>query len=97
MAQTDLFGHTPAQSELFASHEAVRIVPQPTAETVRHKMLFMLEQLRKAERMPWPADKARLNAVIFPQMADWLPKEEREQLCFEFKRELERVRLAEAA
>lgn len=66
-----------------------------TPESVREKMLGMIAQLRAADRMPWPDRKVRINEVIFPQMANWLPKDEGEQLCFLFKQEL--TRLAQAA
>jgi hypothetical protein len=32
--------------------------------------------------------------TVFPNMAKWLPKEEAEQLSFEFAREIERLRRA---
>jgi hypothetical protein len=35
--------------------------------------------------------------VVFPQMARWLPDEERDQLCFEFAQEVERIALLMAA
>lgn len=33
----------------------------------------------------------RYHEVVFPQMANWLPREEADQLCFEFAKELERI------
>jgi hypothetical protein len=95
MVQTDLFGHQPSQSELFApqSTAAPEAVPV-TPESVRSKMLLMLDQLRAADHMPWPERKVRINEVIFPQMANWLPEEEAAQLCFAFTREIERLKLA---
>lgn len=33
---------------------------------------------------PWSAETTRLHQLIFPQMANWLPVEEREQMCLEF-------------
>lgn len=40
---------------------------------------------------------SRYNKVVFPRMARWLPDDERDQLCFEFFRELERIELLMAA
>ena len=34
---------------------------------------------------------------MFPQTTRWLPDDERDQLCFEFFRELERIELLMAA
>ncbi|MGJ0397075.1 MAG: hypothetical protein ACR65U_12695 [Methylocystis sp.] len=43
---------------------------------------------------PWPPETTRLNRLIFPQMANWLPESERDQLRFEFEAELKRLNLA---
>lgn len=94
MTQTDLFGHKPNQGELFAEQKRIRRSEIVTAEEVRAKMLLMLEQARNAQTMPWPERKARINEVIFPQMANWLPKEEADQLRFEFAQEIERLKRA---
>ncbi|MFM9972941.1 MAG: hypothetical protein ACKVON_00015 [Beijerinckiaceae bacterium] len=48
---------------------------------------------RQALHFP-PHKKTRLNRVIFPQMSNWLPPHEREQLCFAFESELKRLNLA---
>lgn len=39
----------------------------------------------------WDTRTYRYNKVVFPQMTRWLPDDERDQLCFEFFRELERI------
>jgi hypothetical protein len=44
--------------------------------------------------MPWPERKARMWQTVFPQMANWLPDDEAGQLCFEFAREIERLKAA---
>lgn len=94
MAPNDLFGHKPGQGELFSDQKRVRRSETVTPQEVRAKMLLMLEQARNAETMPWPEQKARINEVIFPQMAKWLPKEEADQLRFEFRQEFARLRRA---
>jgi hypothetical protein len=45
----------------------------------------------------WDLRTYRYNKVVFPQMTRWLPDDERDQLCFEFFRELERIELLMAA
>lgn len=92
--QPDLFGRAPAQGELFRAAGPKPQVAPVTPESVRAKMLGMLAQLRAAERMPWPERTARINEAIFPQMANWLPKDEGDQLRFAFEREMERLKLA---
>jgi hypothetical protein len=85
MRQTDLF------SEFgFSENESER----PDPNLVRDKLVAMLREVREAQQMPWPSKTARVNEIVFPQMANWLPKDEAEQLCFEFAQEIERLKLA---
>jgi hypothetical protein len=91
----DLFGHRPAQGDLFGG-EAPRVArPQVDPEKIRLWLDAMLSDLRSAETgSPWPHETTRLNRVIFPQMSNWLPPHEREQMCFAFESELKRLNLA---
>jgi hypothetical protein len=62
---------------------------------IRHRLHAMLADIRSAKRRsPWPPETTRLNQLLFPQMANWLPTEERDQLRFEFELELKRLDLA---
>ena len=94
--QPDLFGHRPAQGSLFGEGDdrlqapAQRILPDP--EKVRHRLNALLEKARSAEKMPWSERDARMWQIVFPNMANWLPDEEAEQLRFEFAREMERLK-----
>lgn len=45
----------------------------------------------------WDRRTYRYNKVVFPQMSRWLPDDERQQLCFAFFHELERIELLMAA
>ncbi len=92
--QNDLFGEHRGQGELFAKQKVPRRSEHVTPDEVRAKMLQMLDQLKASDEMPWPERTARINEVIFPQMSRWLPEDEAEQLCLEFRREYERVLLA---
>lgn len=98
----DLFSHeeTPAASDgqisMFGEGEGripnpkmPDIVPDP--ERVRQKLRGLLETARRADRMPWEPRKARMWQTVFPQMANWLPDDERDQLRFEFAQEMERL------
>lgn len=96
--ETDLFGHGPAQGSLFGVGEdrlqapAQRHTPDP--EKVRQRLKALLETARSAETMPWPEREARVWQIVFPNMANWLPQDEAEQLRFEFAREMERLKRA---
>ena len=94
---TDLFGD--GQQSLFGDGEDRIPHPKtqahtPDPERVREKLRALLDTARKAERMPWDARKAAMWQIVFPQMANWLPDDEANQLRFEFAQELERLRLA---
>jgi hypothetical protein len=54
----------------------------------------VLERARAAPDEPWPEKKQRVWTIVFPNMAKWLPEDEAVQLCFEFAREIERLKLA---
>jgi hypothetical protein len=91
----DLFGHTPPQADLFADEPARAERKQVDPDKIRLWMESMLSDLRGAEgSSPWPHETLRLNQVIFPQMSNWLPAEERAQMCFAFESELKRLNLA---
>ena len=44
--------------------------------------------MRAAGAMPWSEKDCRIYKKVFPQMTNWLPKEEAAQLCLEFETEL---------
>jgi hypothetical protein len=94
----DLFGHGPAQGSLFGDGEnrlhapVRRYLPDP--EKVRRRLNGLLEKARSAEKMPWSERDARMWQMVFPNMANWLPDDEAEQLRFEFAREMERLKAA---
>jgi hypothetical protein len=75
----------------------------PKAETVdpeevRAELLEILETARNAqEAAPWDRRTHQFHAIVFPQMARWLPEEEAQQLCFEFAIELKRIEALLAA
>ena len=93
----DLFGFKPAQGDLFANEPARNDgvgVADPAA--VRARLHKLLAEARAAQsRPPWNERTTRMYQIVFPQMANWLPDSEAEQLRFEFERELRR--LTEAA
>lgn len=96
--QVDLFGHRPAQGSLFGAGEDRLQAPVrsylPDPEKVRRRLHALLEAARSSETMPWPEREACVWQTVFPNMANWLPEEEAEQLRFEFAREMERLRRA---
>lgn len=90
----DLFANKPAQGDLFAGLEEPRpdweVKVDP--EMIRLRLRQLLAQARATEEgLPWPYEKTRMWRVVFPQMANWLPHEEAEQLRAEFRAELERL------
>jgi hypothetical protein len=99
METSDLFGPAAGQHSLFG--ESGDRIPNPAPpshlpnpEDVRRRLQTLLAQAREADRMPWPERKARMWQIVFPQMANWLPDDEADQLRFEFAQEIERLKLA---
>lgn len=93
----DLFGHTSAQGDLFGSDAASVAPGRPKVdpEMIRRRLLSMLSDVRATQDgSPWSHETTRLNQLLFPQMSNWLPQEERDQLRFEFEAELKRLNLA---
>jgi hypothetical protein len=87
--EPDLFG----PSQLGLGLEDTR--PDPTKidpNEIRRELIAILEIARAArDEAPWDRRTHRYHQVVFPQMANWLPDDEAEQLCFEFAKELERI------
>lgn len=87
-AQLDMFS---AQDDLFPSEP---VVYRADPDKVRRKLLRILAEAKAAERAPWDRSTQRLYQTIFPQMANWLPDDEAEQLRLEFRCELKRLDIA---
>lgn len=96
----DLFGATPGneQESLFGEGDDRLKAPvqsyAPDPERARRKLHVVLERARSADVMPWSEREVRMWQTVFPQMANWLPQDEAEQLCFAFSQEIERLKLA---
>lgn len=94
MSKSDLFEDFAPQGDLF-SNEPVqqrKVVDFPSE--ARARLLKLLAQARAAAALPWSERDTRKWEILFPQMAEWLPDDEANQLCFEFAQELERLRNA---
>ena len=94
---TDLFGN--GQHSLFG--ESGDRIPNPMTESyapdpdrIRERLQGLLATARNASHMPWNDRDRRMWQVVFPQMANWLPDDEANQLRFEFAQELERLQQA---
>jgi hypothetical protein len=70
----------------------------PDQDEVRGDLVSILEAARAVTAGSlWDRRTYLYNKTVFPQMSRWLPDDERDQLCFEFARELERIELLLAA
>jgi len=98
MDEADLFGYSPVQESLFGSGEdrlqAPRKSSLPDPNIVRIRLKELLEKARSADIMPWSDRDARMWQAVFPQMTNWLPKDEAIQLRLEFAQEMDRLRRA---
>lgn len=77
---------------------AKRVSYEPDPDEVREDLQIILASARAvtADAM-WDERTYRYNKIVFPQMTNWLPDDERNQLCFEFAQEMERIELLRAA
>jgi hypothetical protein len=93
--QGDFFG----PNQLALGLEDTR--PDPTQidpQEIREELTALLATARAArDTAPWDRRTHRYHQVVFPQMANWLPDDERNQLCFAFAAELERIEALLAA
>jgi hypothetical protein len=89
--QPDLF-LPDEQPELFEDRPSQGVSADP--DEVRAEMHALLAELRAAKTMPWSEDDLGFHQLVFPQMSNWLPKDEAAQLCFEFEAELARLKAA---
>jgi hypothetical protein len=89
----NLFGFKPAQGDLFANEPACNNgVGVADPDDIRARLHKMLAEARAAQsRPPWNERTTRMYQIVFPQMANWLPDSEAEQLRFEFEREMRRL------
>lgn len=91
----DLVPHNASadQLSLFGSDAPSPLVPSviPDAELVRRRLNAVLTTARAAHQMPWSERDTRMWRTVFPQMANWLPDDEADQLRFEFAQEIERL------
>jgi hypothetical protein len=86
MSQLDLFPQ---------STQAVS--PIPSADVVRARFEDMLARLRSATSdLPFNARELAYWRVVTPQMANWLPRAEREAICAEFSDHISRLSKASA-
>ena len=97
---TDIFGASVEEEQLslFGVGEG-RMPPPvrtftPDPADVRQRLHTLLSVARQAREMPWPERDARMWQTVFPQMANWLPDDEANQLRFEFAQEIERLKAA---
>ncbi|MGC6330085.1 hypothetical protein [Rhizorhabdus sp. FW153] len=93
----DLFGGA-AQLGFDLGDSAAAPSYEPDRDEIRRELQDLLNEARSAQsECPWDERTFKYHKVVFPQMANWLPEDERDQLRFEFAREVERIELLLAA
>jgi hypothetical protein len=98
LQMADLFDSGPNQLGLDLGDSETSRSYEPDRSEIRSELIAVLETARAAvKEVPWDERTRRYHKVVFPQMARWLRDDERDQLCFEFAREIERLELLIAA
>ncbi len=89
--QPDFF--RPAQGDLFTDEPSRNPgVGVANPDEVRRRLHKMLAEARAAAHAPpWNERTTRVYQIVFPQMANWLPEAEAEQLRLEFESEIRRL------
>jgi hypothetical protein len=90
-SQLSLFGEDPSERTGVEQNAAVY---RADPDEVRAELLSVLAQARAARSFPWDARRALYWRTVFPQMANWLPDEEAQQLRLEFEMEIRRLEAA---
>ena len=95
---SDSHGSGPAQFGFDLGDAPAPVSYAPDPQEVRAELLDILAVARSAEgTSPWDERTLRYHKTVFPQMARWLPDDERDQLCFEFAEAAERIEMLLAA
>lgn len=85
------------QPDLFPTTAAIdapaALDPETMRARVRPRLAALLAEARAAEENPWTAERTRVHAHIFHNMANWLPAAERDAVRAAFVVEL--IRLGE--
>lgn len=85
-----------SQSDLFLSEPEAFEEPSPPSgkadpETIRLRLVSLLEVARRSATMPWSEREQRMWQIAFPQLANWLPPDEAAGLRLAFAREMQRL------
>jgi hypothetical protein len=89
--QLDLFGES--QPEPSGSAEPPGVY-RADPEKVRAELLRVLAKVRAAQSFPWEGRRTLYWRTVFPQMTNWLPDAEADQLRLEFATEMRRLEAA---
>ena len=86
----------PAQLDMFAQLETPEKKKPPAGsyiapEEVRPELQEVLAQARAATTIPWDERRTIYWRTVFPQMCNWLPPDERDQMRAEFAAEMKRL------
>jgi hypothetical protein len=88
------FNTGPAQFGLDLDDSAPAKFYEPDRDEIRQELNEILMQARDAANSPpWDERTFQYNKVVFPQMANWLPEDERDQLRLAFAKEVERIEM----
>lgn len=80
------------QIDLFAAAGPAKQIPQtPDPDAIRVRLVGILDELRASERLPWTPTQLRSWLHVFPNMANWLPADERDRLRQDFAAEIARL------
>jgi hypothetical protein len=94
----DMFDSAPKQLGFDLSDQSKPESELPDPDEIREELQAILTIAKRAQDYcPWDERTFKYHKTVFPQMANWLPEDERDQMRFEFAQEIERIELLMAA
>ena len=88
----DLFDSGPKQLGFDMGDSTPVRALEPDRDVIRAELEAILATAQAAiDALPWDERTFRYHKVVFPQMARWLSDDQRNQLCFDFAREVARL------
>lgn len=79
------------QADLFAGQPVAAPSYLPDPAKVRAKLHSVLAKAKAAPEREWSEKDRSFYETVFPQMTNWLPKDEATSLCAEFDAQLARL------
>jgi hypothetical protein len=90
--RTDIFGLATRQHDMFGAPQESFDLPM-TLDDMRAELRDALHELEASDTFPWSPTRATSQRIMFEEMANKLPHDDRDALMSAFNAELRRLRV----